>query len=79
MIHELKIKSEYLYSIEDGSKTFEIRKNDRYYKVGDWLHLRGYDNGKYTGLETVKQISYIFEGNDQYGIKKGFAILGLRT
>lgn len=27
----------------------------------------------------VKQISYIFEGNDQYGLKKGFAVLVLRT
>lgn len=79
MIHELKIKSEYLLAVQDGSKTFEIRKNDRNYKVGDWLHLRGYHNGQHTGLETVKQISYMFEGNDQYGLKKGFVVLGLRT
>jgi len=77
MIHELKIESRYLHDIEERGKTFELRKHDRNYKVGDYLHLRGVYNGKYTGREIVKQISYIHEGNDKYGLKKGFSILGL--
>lgn len=78
MIHELKIKSEYLLEVENGNKTFEIRKNDRNFKIGDYLHLRGYNDGSYTGLESVKKITYIFEGNDEYGLKKGFCILSIK-
>jgi len=77
MIHELKIKNEYLLAVIDGSKTFELRKDDRDYKVGDYLHLQGYHNGKYNHLETVKEITYIYRGGE-YGLEKGFAILGLK-
>lgn len=79
MIHELKIESKYLLAVEEGRKTFDIRKQDRDFKEGDYLHLKGVYNGKYTGSECVKQISYIYSGNDEYGLKKGFAILGLKN
>jgi hypothetical protein len=78
MIHELKIKSEYLIEVIEGAKPFELRKDDREYKVGDFLHLRGYQDGRYTSLETVKEITYIFRGGE-YGLEKGFAILGLKN
>lgn len=35
MKHELKIRQCFLMRILDGSKTFEIRKNDRDFQVGD--------------------------------------------
>ncbi|EJK2102347.1 DUF3850 domain-containing protein [Vibrio cholerae] len=37
--HQLKIKSEHLEAIIRGDKTFEIRKNDRDFKVGDRVML----------------------------------------
>lgn len=33
--HRLKVLIKYADAIMDGTKTFEIRKNDRGYKVGD--------------------------------------------
>jgi len=36
-IHHLKIEEKYLNAIKNGSKTFEIRYNDRDYQVGDIL------------------------------------------
>ena len=42
-LHTLKIYSEYYDAVRNGIKTFEIRKNDRDYKVGDTLRLREYD------------------------------------
>lgn len=38
-LHELKIKHEYLIEVDMGRKTFELRKNDRDYQVGDLIHF----------------------------------------
>ena len=46
MLHKLKIKQCYLYHILEGIKTFEIRKNDRDFQVGDtiqFLPIESYD------------------------------------
>lgn len=39
MIHQLKIDSQYFSKIIKGEKTFEVRKNDRDFHVGDYLGL----------------------------------------
>ena len=43
MKHELKIEQHYLDALLDGSKTFEVRINDRGYQKGDILQFHGYD------------------------------------
>ncbi len=60
-IHELKTWPEYYKEVETGNKTFEIRKNDRDYNVGDYLMLMEYDPLKqqFTGEEIVKKVTYI--------------------
>jgi hypothetical protein len=40
MKHELKTWTEFFQAVKSGAKTFEIRENDRDYKVGDVLWLR---------------------------------------
>lgn len=59
--HELKILPEYFAPVKEGKKTFEIRKNDRDFKVGDTLILKEiYSNSdKFTGREVTKKITYI--------------------
>ncbi len=37
--HHVKIKPEYLNAVIEGKKTFEIRYNDRDYKVGDRVRM----------------------------------------
>ena len=60
MIHELKIQSEYFVAVNNKTKTFEIRKNDRDFKVGDKILLREIDScGKYTGRMSWWEITYI--------------------
>jgi len=57
MIHELKTWPEYFEEILTGKKTFEVRKNDRDYKVGDTLILKEFkligidDKLNYTGRQ----------------------------
>lgn len=43
MIHELKIDPKYYCRVADGSKTFEVRENDRGYQSGDTVILKEYD------------------------------------
>lgn len=37
IIHTVKCYPEYFKPLMDGSKTFEVRENDRIYEVGDYL------------------------------------------
>ncbi len=77
MTHELKLLPQYFNDVENGIKNFEIRKNDRDYKVGDTLLLREWDN-EYTGREITRKIDYIHKGDGQFGIAEGYCILGLQ-
>lgn len=43
MKHVLKIWPEYYERVANGSKTFEIRKNDRNFNQGDLVELRYFD------------------------------------
>lgn len=43
MKHELKIWPQYYCRVADGSKTFELRENDRGFQSGDHVILKEYD------------------------------------
>lgn len=49
MKHELKIWPQYYCRVADGSKTFEVRKNDRGFQPGDSVELREWDPNKDCG------------------------------
>lgn len=51
MVHVLKIQPKYFEMVKWGIKRFELRKDDRNYQVGDFIVLREYENGEYTGSE----------------------------
>lgn len=79
MRHELKVWPEYFEKIQNGEKPFEVRKDDREFKVGDDLFLREFDNEKqeYTGRYTYRDITYILKGG-QFGIEEGFVVMTIR-
>jgi uncharacterized protein DUF3850 len=49
MIHELKCWPEFFDALWNGRKTFEVRRNDRNYRVGDTLSLHEWVNDHKTG------------------------------
>lgn len=76
MTHELKILPEYFKFVEIGEKKFELRKNDRGFKVGDTILLREWDpDSEYTGNAFTARISYVLEDCEEYGLKPGHCIL----
>ena len=75
--HELKILPQWFADVLTGKKNFEIRRNDRDFKVGDYLLLKEYERGHYTGRELKKRIQYIYQGDGNYGLSEEFCILGL--
>lgn len=75
-VHELKILIPFFVAVQNGSKTFELRKNDRNYFVGDVLILKEYNErtGEFTGRIIPKKVTYIFYGGE-YGLEEGYCIL----
>lgn len=76
--HELKILPEYFDAVNSGAKNFEIRKNDRDFQLHDELVLKEWDGWNYTGREQHRWVGYIYHGNDEYGLKKGYCVLALK-
>lgn len=62
-IHELKLDTKYFDDVKSGKKNFEIRENDRDFKVGDILNLHMWHDGGgiqgYTKVVSVDEISKI--------------------
>ena len=70
-VHILKTWPRYFDDVESGGKTFEIRKNDRGFQVGDVLLLREWDplktyrtrcvesHGDYTGRQLQRRVTYL--------------------
>lgn len=84
MIHELKVWPVWFKRLADGSKTFEIRRNDRGFQAGDTLILREYDPAgdhdvcndprcttqRYTGAQIRRRIGFVASGT-MFGLGLG--------
>jgi len=80
MTHALKTWKPYFEVQDNGSKLFELRKDDRPYKVGDIFLSQEFDQHKneYTGKETPYRITYILRDAEMFGLKQGYCILNLK-
>ncbi len=73
MIHHLKIKDSFFEDIYYGKKRFEVRFNDRDYKIGDIIAFMTEDGKKYRPCDDF-EITYIHSG---LGLKDGYVVLQL--
>ena len=74
--HHLKILPKYYMDVERGIKSFEIRFNDRGFKVGDILYLEEYCGGEATGRMLMREVCYMID--DPAYCKEGYVVLGLK-
>jgi hypothetical protein len=80
--HSLKILAAFYDEVESGRKPFEVRWNDRDYRVGDHVHLNcvyDVDGNRIldpTKIVIARTITYVLTG-EEWGIMKGYVVLGL--
>ncbi len=81
--HDLKTWPEAFQAMWDGWKTFEVRKDDRHYVVGDCLHLREWvpslspRHERYTGRWINALVTYKVPGG-RWGIPNDLCVLAIR-
>ena len=77
-VHYLKTLPEYYKDVFYHNKKFEVRKNDRDFKVNDILILEEYDpmTNKLTGRRVTRTIIYILD-NAEY-LQEGYVVLGIK-
>ena len=80
-VHYLRTHQGVYLETESGKKLFEIRRNDRDFRIKDYLCLREtreIDDG-YTGNERIVGVSFILAGDlaEKYGLKDGYCAMSI--
>ena len=73
-VHEVRMGAASFADAASGVRSFELRKNDCGYAVGDILELQEYRDGTYTGRSCRKRVTYTLE--EYTGLVDGYCILG---
>ncbi len=93
--HTLKIDEQWFDAVAVGTKNFEVRKNDRDFKVGDTLLIEEWDSTVIdkgegyesqfgprgcTGRRAVATITFILRAEEfPIAINEGYAVLGIKV
>ena len=81
MKHQIKILEQFADAVLDGSKNFEIRKNDRGYRKGDIVEFYPiYNDTKASMLSHPLrgrqfEITYVLQG---WGLQEGYCVFGIK-
>jgi hypothetical protein len=84
-VHQLKTVNPFFEAVWRGTKTAEIRYNDRDYKVGDLLELKEYDaeTKTYIGRIIPVLVTHVLRADDidldNSGLREGFVMLSFRV
>lgn len=79
--HVLKIHSQFLPRILSGQKTFEIRKNDRDFQVGDTLLLCEHNPNSqiqwaHPGKQQSARVGVVYISS--FAQQEGYVVLGIK-
>ena len=79
MRHELKTWPIYYDAIASGTKRFEIRKDDRPFRVGDTLLLREWEprSETYTRRRCAVRVTWILRDAEYFGLQRGFVAMSI--
>lgn len=82
MIHQLKSEKRFFEPVLYGKKKAEVRKNDRNFKVGDYIGLNEVipvtgEHVKYTGRSMMLEITHIL--SDRRFVKDGYVVISFET
>lgn len=88
--HELKCLTEFYPDVVNGNKPFEVRRDDRNFKIGDVIKLNEVETialipktdfissyEEYTGRTCTLLVTYKLTG-ERWGIKDGYCVLGVK-
>lgn len=75
-IHQIRLASMYFDDVVSGKKSFELKKNDRGYKEGDFLEMMEFKDGKNTGRTVRVLVTYLLD--DYTGLEDGYCIMGTK-
>lgn len=78
-IHALKAWPVVFDALLTRAKTFDVRRDDRGFSVGDVLRLREWDptGSAYTGRVMTAMVTYTLPGG-QFGIEAGYVCMSIR-
>jgi uncharacterized protein YqfB (UPF0267 family) len=77
-LHDLKTEKQFFDDIISGTKTFEIRYNDRDYLVGDYLLLRDFNSGEYTGRIILCKVLYVLSDPGNRFLQPGYVCMSIK-
>jgi hypothetical protein len=81
--HTLKCLSPWFEALADGSKTFEVRWNDRDFRVGDELVIEHWEIKHQQVFGRLRfTVTYVYHGFGPGAVKRdlqqGYVVLGIR-
>ena len=76
-IIEKHVESSFFNDIEEGRKSFEIRRDRDDIQPGDILVLREVEYRKETGRVDFFRVKDVFRDGEKYGLKRGYCIISI--
>lgn len=76
-VYQIRLAANAFDDVASGSRSFELRKKDKDYKVGDILEMLEFKDAKHTGRTIKAEITYVME--DYTGLVDDYCILAIKT
>lgn len=72
MTHNIKLDISFCDLVYSGVKTFEVRRNDRNYQIGDLICFQPVEHPV---NDKIYEITYVLSG---WGIQEGFVVFAIK-